>query len=115
MPEQQQGQETLVFTFNDTVVSGHASLTSGSGRVVGTTFSGNTMTVNLTRVADVQKITVKLTGVTQWFPDRARRLREHERSERRCEREQDGRHGRREYDPSPGGYGGNERAISART
>jgi serine protease AprX len=58
------GQETLAFTFTDTVVSGQASLTSGSGRVVGTTFSGNTMTVNLTRVADVQKITVKLTGVT---------------------------------------------------
>ncbi len=57
-------QETLVFTFTDNVVSGNASLTSGSGRVAGTSFSGNTMTVNLTRVADVQKITVMLSGVT---------------------------------------------------
>ncbi len=57
-------QETLLFTFSDSVVSGNARLTSGSGRVSGTSFSGNTMTVSLTRVSDVQKLTVLLSGVT---------------------------------------------------
>jgi subtilisin family serine protease len=58
------GRHTLVFTFSDNVVSGSASLTAGVGRVQGSpTFSGNTMTVNLTRVTDVQKITVTLTNV----------------------------------------------------
>ena len=55
---------TLVFTFSDNVVSGSAALT-GTGRVTGSpTFSGNTMTVNLSKVADVQKITLTLTNVT---------------------------------------------------
>ena len=67
------GQETLVFTFSDAVVSGNASLTSGVGRVAGTSFSGTTMTVTLTKVMDVQKITVLLSGVTnstaQVLPD----------------------------------------------
>ncbi len=58
------GSETLVFTFSEAVVSGNASLTSGAGRVSGTSFSGSTMTVSLTKVTDVQKITVKLSGVT---------------------------------------------------
>jgi len=59
------GAHTLVLTFNNTVVSGNASVTAGTGTVAGSpTFSGNTMTVNLTGVADVQKITVTLTGVT---------------------------------------------------
>ncbi len=58
------GRHTLVFTFSDNVVSGSASVTAGVGRVQGSpTFSGNTMTVNLTRVTDVQKITVTLTNV----------------------------------------------------
>ena len=47
------------------MVSGNASVTSGTGNVVGSPiFSGNTMTVNLTGVSDVQKITVTLTNVT---------------------------------------------------
>jgi Domain of unknown function (DUF5122) beta-propeller len=59
------GAHTLVFTFRNNVVSGNASLTSGTGSVAGSpTFSGNTMTVNLTGVDDVQKITVTLSGVT---------------------------------------------------
>ncbi len=59
------GRHTLVFTFSDNVVSGSASLTAGVGRVQGSpAFSGNTMTVNLGRVSDVQKITVTLTNVT---------------------------------------------------
>jgi hypothetical protein len=58
------GRQTLVFTFSDNVVSGSAALTAGVGRVQGSAvFSGNTMTVNLNHVSDVQKITVTLTNV----------------------------------------------------
>jgi serine protease AprX len=68
------GNHTLVFTCDNTLVSGNASVTTGIGTVLGSpTFSGNTMTVNLTGVTDVQKITVTLTGVTdttaQVLPD----------------------------------------------
>jgi hypothetical protein len=56
---------TLVFTFSSNVVSGSAAVTSGTGRVQGSPiFSGNTMTVNLKGVTDVQKITVTLSDVT---------------------------------------------------
>jgi hypothetical protein len=59
------GKHKFVFFFNNTVVSGGASVTLGTGTVLGSPiFSGNTMTVNLTGVADVQKITVTLTDVT---------------------------------------------------
>ena len=68
------GDHTFVITFSNTLVSGNASVTSGTGSVAGSpTFSGNTMTVNLTGVADVQKITVTLSNVTdssaQVLPD----------------------------------------------
>jgi hypothetical protein len=59
---------TQVFTFTNNVVSGNASVTSGIGSVSGMpTFSGNTMTVNLTGVANVQTLTVTLSGVTDQF------------------------------------------------
>ena len=59
------GNYTMVFTFDNNLVSGSATVTSGTGSVSGSpTFSTNTMTVNLTGVTDVQKITVKLQGVT---------------------------------------------------
>lgn len=59
------GNHTLVFTFDNNIVSGNASVTGGSGTVSGSpTFSANTMTVNLTGVADAQKTTVTLQGVT---------------------------------------------------
>jgi serine protease AprX len=66
--------ETLVFTFNDNVVSGTASVTAGRARISGSPiFSGTTMTVNLTKVSDVQKVTLKLSNVTsdtsQVLPD----------------------------------------------
>jgi hypothetical protein len=62
------GDYTLVFTFTNNITSGDASVTSGIGSVSGTpTFSGNTMTVNLTGVANVQTLTVTLTGVTDQF------------------------------------------------
>jgi hypothetical protein len=61
------GNYTLVFTFTNNVMSGNASVTQGVGTVSGVAFSGNTMTVNLTSVADVQRITVTLHGVTDSF------------------------------------------------
>lgn len=66
------GNHTLVFNFNNDVVSGNAAVTSGVGSVMGMpSFSGNTMTVNLTGVSDVQRITVTLTGVTGTFSQMA--------------------------------------------
>ncbi len=70
------GNHTLVFAASNNLVSGNASVTAGIGAVSGSpTFSGNTMTVNLTGVADVQKITVTLSNVTDSFaqvlPDKA--------------------------------------------
>lgn len=66
--------EMLVFTFNDNVISGNATVTGGQARLAGNPiFSGNTMTVNLRQVPDVQRITVTLTDVTsdssQVLPD----------------------------------------------
>ncbi|PYL84252.1 MAG: hypothetical protein DMF17_11600 [Verrucomicrobia bacterium] len=57
-----------VYTFDNNVVSGSAAVTSGTGNVSGSpSFSGHTMTVNLTGVTDVQRITVTLTNVTDEF------------------------------------------------
>ena len=59
------GRHQLVLTFNADVVSGNANVTEGTGTVSGNpAFSGNTMTVNLRGVTDVQKITVTLSDVT---------------------------------------------------
>ncbi len=60
------GNHTLVFTFTNTVVGGSATVTSaGGGSVLGPPiFVGNTMTVNLTGVTNVQQVTIKLSGVT---------------------------------------------------
>jgi T5SS/PEP-CTERM-associated repeat protein len=63
------GAYKLVFTFNNDVVKGIASVTSGTGttgaRAI--SFAANTMTVNLTGVADVQKVTVTLINVVDSF------------------------------------------------
>ena len=62
------GDHTIVVTFSNNVVSGNASVTSGTGSVSGSpNFNNNTMTVALTGVADVQQITVRLSGVTDTF------------------------------------------------
>ena len=58
------GSYNLVFSFTTNVVSGNASVSSGTGTVGTPTFSGMTMTVPLTDVTDVQTLTVTLTGVT---------------------------------------------------
>ena len=62
------GNHTFVFTFTNQVVSGNAAVTSGIGTVSGSpTFSGNTMTVSLTGVNDVQQITVTASNVMDTF------------------------------------------------
>jgi outer membrane protein assembly factor BamB len=62
------GDYTQVFTFTNNVTSGNASVTGGIGSVSGMpVFSGNTMTVNLTGVANAQTLTVTLSGVTDEF------------------------------------------------
>ena len=59
---------SVIIAFNNNVVSGNASVTTGTGSVSGApTFSMNTMTVNLTGVTDVQQIAVTLSGVTDVF------------------------------------------------
>jgi subtilisin family serine protease len=70
------GNHTLVFTFDNNIVSGSAQVTGGVGSVSGSpSFSNNTMTVELTGVANAQKITVTLQNVTdtlaQVLPDTA--------------------------------------------
>ena len=64
---------TLVFRFNHSVVSGQASVTGGTGSLLGNPiFAGKTMTVNLTGVTDVQKVTVTLGDVTDSFARKCR-------------------------------------------
>src|SRR4029077_9557184 len=50
------GNLTVVVTFTNTMVSGNASVTGGIGNVAGMTFSGNTVTANITGAADVQRL-----------------------------------------------------------
>jgi autotransporter-associated beta strand protein len=61
------GTHTLVFSFTNNSVSGNATVTSGTGVAGSPTFAGNTMTVNLTGVTDVQKVTVTLSNVMDSF------------------------------------------------
>ena len=59
---------TLVFTFTNNISSGNAAVTSGVGSVSGSpTFDANTMTVNLTGVANGQTVAVTLSNVTDSF------------------------------------------------
>jgi hypothetical protein len=62
------GDHNLVVSFTNTVVSGAAIVLSGTGTVAGNpVFSGNTMTVNLTGVANAQTIMVRLDNVTDQY------------------------------------------------
>ena len=68
------GNHTIVVTFSNPVISGNATVTEGTASVAGSpAFSGNTMTINLSGVTDLQKITVLLSNVTdnssQVLPD----------------------------------------------
>ena len=59
------GDHQLVLTFNAPVTSiGSVAVTSGTGSVSSTTVDGVTATVNLTGVADEQRITITLTNVS---------------------------------------------------
>ncbi len=62
------GNYIIVVSFTNTVVSGSVNITSGVGSISGNPgFNNNNMTINLSGVADVQKITVTLTNVTDSF------------------------------------------------
>jgi len=62
------GTHTFVITFTNQIVSGDAAVSSGVGTVAGPpTFSGNTMTVDLTGVANAQSVTVTLSNVIDQF------------------------------------------------
>lgn len=62
------GNHTFVFTFTNDLVSGNATLISGTGSISGTpAFAGQAMTLNLSGVANGQLLTVKLSGVTDQF------------------------------------------------
>jgi uncharacterized delta-60 repeat protein len=59
------GDHTLVFVFSSDVVSGNVTIASGTASIVGSpSFSGNTMTVMLTGVANAQQLTASLNNVT---------------------------------------------------
>ncbi|MEP7015244.1 MAG: dockerin type I domain-containing protein [Verrucomicrobiota bacterium] len=61
------GDFTFVFTFNNAIASGNASVTAGTGNVSGRTISGNTMRVDLIGVTDDQRITVSTSSVMDTF------------------------------------------------
>ena len=62
------GLHTFVVTFSNTVTSGSATLTSGTGAIAGTPiFSGNTMSFDVSGVTDVQTLTLTLNSVTDSF------------------------------------------------
>lgn len=62
------GNYSLVVTFSNPMMSGNASVTEGTGSVSGSpTFNSNTVTIPLTGVSDVQKITVLLSNMTDSF------------------------------------------------
>ena len=62
------GNHTLVLTFNNILVNGSASVTTGTGTVSGTpTFSGKIVTIDLIGVSDMQKLVVTLHNVTDRF------------------------------------------------
>lgn|GEM_PF-2564261 len=58
------GSHSFVFNFSANVISGSASVVAGTGTAGTPVFSSSSMTVPLSGVTDVQKITLKLTGIT---------------------------------------------------
>lgn len=55
---------TLVLTFNNPIASGNATVTEGSATAGPANVSGNTISVNLSNVADQQKVVLQVSGVT---------------------------------------------------
>jgi hypothetical protein len=65
---QTNGNQTIVVTFSNQPLSGNASVTSGTASLAGNpVFIGNSMTINLTGVADIQKVTLAMSNVTDEF------------------------------------------------
>jgi hypothetical protein len=58
------GTHTIVFNFDRTVNAGSATVTSGTGTAGAPTFSGSSMTVPLSGVADQQAVTLQVTNVS---------------------------------------------------
>ena len=54
---------TAVFTFDTAVTTGNVAVTAGTATVGAITFSGNEMRANLSGVADVQNVTLHVSGV----------------------------------------------------
>ncbi len=62
------GSYTLVFTFSNAVTDGQANVAGGTAIISGQpAFLGNTMTVKLAGVTDVQTVVVSISGVTDAF------------------------------------------------
>jgi hypothetical protein len=62
------GDYQFVFTFTNDPINGNATVDTGVGSVSGApVFSGKTMTVNLTGVANAQALGVSVSGVTDQF------------------------------------------------
>jgi len=58
------GTHTIVFTFDRTVTSGTATVTSGAGTAGTPTFSGTSMIIPLTGVTDQQAVTLRASNVS---------------------------------------------------
>ena len=62
------GDHTVVFTFNNDIVSAGAAISDGPGAIAGAPiFAGNTVLVNLTNVPDGRLVTISLSDVTDSF------------------------------------------------
>ena len=61
------GDFTIVVTFTNNIASGTPSVTAGTGNISSSPISGNTMTINLTGVTDIQQLTVTLDNVMDSF------------------------------------------------
>ncbi len=61
------GNHTVVATFSDNLSGGDASVSSGTGSVSSAAVSGNTLTINLTGVANGQTLTIMLSNVSDTF------------------------------------------------
>jgi hypothetical protein len=63
-PRDGQGNYTIVLHFDQPLQSGTATVTSGTGNVAAVSFSGNDMLVNLSGVANAQRLTLTANNVT---------------------------------------------------